>query len=103
MFDVGSVKVKLYAARGQHFFGKASHATEEISERILFRINCPDNVAHRSDAFTGDRGNGRKRRVQPVLLPQQLTVSNFAENRDASETRANVVMQIGGNARSHSL
>src|SRR5690242_13824170 len=84
------------------------HLARQIDEPIMFRIDGPHNVAHRTNGLTCDASDGYERAlVEPItsnhLIANALSFCllsrNLAEQSDAGQISPDVVVQIRGDAR----
>ena len=90
----GCAKIQLHVSRCQDVRSEAPHSLIQIAEVVLLWIDGPDNIAHSVDQFSRRVGNRRQRGcvfARPIL-------SHFAHDRNLGQARANVIVQIGGDA-----
>ena len=92
------LKIQINIAHRKNFFGVAAHSSRQIQKRIVFGRDRPDNIVHRSHRFAGDVGN-RSQKIAVAVL--RFLFRNFTQKGNARQIRADVVVQIGGDARPH--
>src|SRR5437870_5213191 len=78
-----------------------SHLPREIEQTVTFRIDGPNDIAHRTNRLARDLGNRRERIPRIFIAVAKLLFGHFAENGDTGKVRADVVVQVGGDARAH--
>jgi hypothetical protein len=70
----------------------------EVGQMILAGIDRPHDVAHRVDELAGQPRDGGERVDQRGVGLADLPLDHFAEERNPRQARADVVVQVGGDA-----
>ena len=76
---IGKAKSKLNSARRENIAGKVTHPLRQIAETISFRIDCPDNVAHRINQLARQSGDCRERARTGSLAIALPPLCHFAQ------------------------
>ena len=102
----GRVKFQINLAAFQYFFGVLPHSPRQAEQAVFFRIDRPDNIAHRRHRFAGNLGDRTEQIVFAGFTVRaefisQLLLRDLAQNSDFRQICADVVVQIGGDARPH--
>src|SRR6185503_2561115 len=103
VFLIGLNKLESYVSSGQKITRKSAHALGQVVQMVLLRINRPHDVATRVDEFARRAGDHRQRRGQLGVVGIGSLAHYFAHDGNLSETRTNVVMQIGSDPAAHSF
>ena len=97
------VEPKPYVPRGENVTGETPHTMEQVVHVVSFRVNGPDNIAHRIHQIPRDAGDIgqwlRELRVRRIYQP----AGNLAEDGDLGEAGADVVVQVRGDPGAHAL
>src|SRR6516164_150907 len=100
---VESMKLELDITGAQHIAGKTPHALREISYVVSSRIYRPNDIAHGVHELTRQVRDSHQWLRHHVAILSHLPPHNFAENGNLREIGSDVIMQIRGNPRPHSL
>ncbi len=92
------VKRKLNPGSRQDFAGKAAHAPQQMREAILMRIGRPNDVAERAHRLARDMCQRLERVRQLGIGVPGLMMQHLAQNGELRQVRADVIVQICGDA-----
>ena len=70
---------------------------------VPFRVDGPDDIAHRVHQLTRDAGDIGQRLGELRLRPIHLPVGDLAQDGDLRKAGADVVVQVCSDARAHAL
>ena len=101
MIGVGSIELQTYVTQSKDFIGVLPHLARQIAKTVTLRINGPNDVAHRRHRLARNLRNRREWISRLLVAIGKLLLDNLAENADPREIRANVIVQIRGDARAH--
>ena len=89
--------MKRDAARRQHVGREPAHSLGQIRKMVFRRVDRPDDIRHRFDELVRNVRNAGQRFGRAVAFA--LRLRDFREHGDLRQTRADVVVQIGRDAR----
>ena len=105
------VEAQRDVAQRENLVGVLAHPPRQVEQAVTLRVDRPDDVAHRADRLAGDARDGRERSILPDLrrsraaavasLAATVPSGHLTEQSDAREVGADVVVQVGRDARAH--
>jgi len=100
--SIGRAKSKGNIARAKGVAGETSHSQDQIAQMVFLRIDGPDDVASSNLPFLPRRWrSSASGSVNFRIIRANSLAHDFAEEIDLRQARANVVVQIGGDAPAH--
>src|ERR1700730_4135876 len=97
------LEFKADVTRGKNITGASSHAMVEIAKVVPFRVNGPNDIAHRVHQLTRDAGDIGQRLREVWMRRIYMLVGDLAQDGDLREAGADVVMQVCGDPRADAL
>src|SRR5437763_6393374 len=89
---IWGIELKVDFAQREYFVGMLPHLSGQIAKTISLRIDCPNDVAHRSHRLACDLGNRGERISRILVAVTKLLLGHLPENADAREICPDVIM-----------
>ena len=81
--------------RAQEILGKGGDVVHQPAERVVLRVHRPDDFVHRPGQLPGGTGDALEMRADLV----RLAPGQFREQGDLRQARADVIVDVLGDAR----